>query len=66
MSVADRIVLVLERRHGRERLAARARRRERAAVQRVVEQQAHVLREQPREVLTEGDLICFKVSIRPC
>ena len=57
MSVPDRIRRVLGRRQEREELAA---------IQRAAAQRALRLPDEPRVVLTEGDLICFKVSIRPC
>jgi hypothetical protein len=59
------IAQLSRRRQEGEKLAARRAERERAAIQRAVERRArHGRDESP--VPTQGDLICFKVAVRPC
>ena len=57
MLLPDRIAVALGRRHERAT---------RAAVQRVVDRRAHDRHHEAPVVLSQGDLICFKVSVRPC
>jgi hypothetical protein len=66
MVASDRIGLVLRRRRGREQLAARRVARERAAIERLAAQRSRQLRGESPVVPTQGDLICFKVAVRPC
>lgn len=57
MFAPDRIALVVRRRRERAQLAA---------VRRVAARRAHELDAAQQVVPTQGDLICFNVSIRPC